>query len=166
VRYDIGDAGGVIDHATMVSFCQRHGFAPALPADVPPRPWPFVFLFGRALSSVSFFGTNVDADTRTVALERPPLSEVVTGKFVLETPEDADLDRVLRVTVELAPGATAPDELAGALAEAIGDHLERTSGEYAAYVPAGRRRPDVLLRPHADPDWFPAGVKHRYVRHG
>lgn len=166
VRYDIGDAGGVIDHETMTAFCERHGFAPGatLPADVTLRPWPFAYVFGRALSSVSFFGTNVAADTVTVALERPPLSDAVTGKFVLETAEDADLDRFLRITVELAPGVVGTDELSAMLADAIHEHLERTSSEFTAYVPPGRRRPEVVLRPRADPVWFPQGVKHRYVR--
>jgi phenylacetate-CoA ligase len=161
VRYDIGDAGGVVEHAAMVEFCTRHGHTPD-----EGREWPFVYVFGRALSSVSFFGTNVDADTVTVALERPPLSDAVTGKFVLETAEDADLDRLLRVTVELAPGAAASADLAAALAEAIRDQLHRTSSEFRAYVPAPRRLPEVVLRPHRDPEWFPVGVKHRYVRLG
>ena len=166
VRYAIGDAGGVIDAAAMEEFCTRHGFAAGTPADLPARAWPFVFVFGRALSSVSYFGTNVDADTVSVALERPPVSEAVTGKFVLDTPEDADLDRYLLVTVELAPGAAEHPGLAPAIAEAIGDQLRRTSSEYRHYVPAERQRPHVVVRPHADPEWFPAGVKHRYVRHG
>jgi phenylacetate-CoA ligase len=161
VRYDIGDAGGVVGHAAMLDFCARHGFTPGAPEPA----LPFVYVFGRALSSVSFYGTNVDADTVTVALERPPVSDAVTGKFVLETPEDADLNRFLRLTVELAPGVTEPPGLAATAADAVHEHLRRTSGEFRHYVPAERQRPDVVLRPHADPEWFPAGVKHRYVRH-
>jgi phenylacetate-CoA ligase len=160
VRYDIGDAGGVVEHAAMLEFCARHGHTPDAGRD-----WPFVFVFGRALSSVSFFGTNVDADTVTVALERPPVSDVVSGKFVLDTPEDADLDRFLRLTVELAPGVAEPAGLAATVADAVLAHLHRTSGEYAHYVPPARQRPVVVLRPNGDPEWFPKGVKHRYVRH-
>lgn len=51
-----------------------------------------------------------------------------------------------------------------AVAVAARDRLHRTSSEFRAYVPASRQLPEVVLRPHRDPDWFPVGVKHRYVR--
>ncbi len=36
----------------------------------------------------------------------------------------------------------------------------------AAYVPAERQLPAVHLHLHADPAWFPAGVKHKWVLDG
>jgi phenylacetate-CoA ligase len=85
----------------------------------------------------------------------------VTGKFVLETYEDTDRDRQLRITVELAPGR---DGDASLLAAAIRDQLLRLNSEFAHYVPAERQRPEVVLRPTGDPEYFPVGVKHRYTR--
>ncbi len=94
--------------------------------------------------------------------EQPGISDQVTGRFVLETVEDADRDRRLRVTVECAPGHADADP--AELARSIRDHLVRLNSEFAHYVPAERQLPDVILRPFQDLEYFPPGVKHRYTR--
>lgn len=158
VRYHIADDGGLLSHAGLLDFCARHGFTP------PPGPeLPFVYVFGRSLFTVSFFGANVYPENVTVGLEQPGISDTVTGKFVIESVEDADRDRRLRITVETAPGTTAD---AGRIATAVRDQLVRLNSEFAHYVPAERQLPDVVLRPAGDPEYFPAGVKHRYTRPG
>ncbi|WP_239154181.1 phenylacetate--CoA ligase family protein [Amycolatopsis sp. FDAARGOS 1241] len=156
IRYHIADEGGVVSHAEMLEFCAANAFTPAAGPDLP-----FVFLFGRSLFTVSYFGANVYPENVTVGLEQPGVSDWVTGKFVLETYEDADRDRRLRITVELAPGREGD---AGALAASIRDQLLRLNSEFAHYVPAERQLPEVVLRPAGDPEYFPVGVKHRYTR--
>lgn len=156
IRYHIADDGGVLPHAELLAFCARHGFTP------PPGPdLPFVYVFGRSLFTVSFFGANVYPENVTVGLEQPGISDTVTGKFVIEAAEDADRDRRLRITVETAPGATAD---AAAIAAAVRTQLVRLNSEFAHYVPPERQLPDVVLRPAGDPEYFPVGVKHRYTR--
>jgi phenylacetate-CoA ligase len=120
-----------------------------------------VFVFGRSLFTVSFFGANVYPENVTVGLEQPGISDWVTGKFVLETYEDADHDLKLRVTVELAAGKEGDPRQ---LAESIRDQLRRLNSEFANYVPEERQLPEVVLRPAGDPEYFPVGVKHRYTR--
>ena len=160
IRYHIADEGGLVSQADMARFCDRNGFTPAPGPDLP---FVFVFVFGRSLFTVSFFGANIYPENVTVGLEQPGISDWVTGKFVLETYEDADRDRQLRITVELAPDQTGD---AGLLAAAIRDQLVRLNSEFAHYVPAERQLPEVVLRPAGDPEYFPAGVKHRYTRGG
>ncbi|RSD07897.1 phenylacetate--CoA ligase family protein [Amycolatopsis eburnea] len=156
IRYHIADDGGVLPHAELLAYCARHGFTP------PPGPeLPFVYVFGRSLFTVSFFGANVYPENVTVGLEQPGISDTVTGKFVIESVEDADRDRRLRITVETAPGASAD---AGRIAESVRTQLVRLNSEFAHYVPAEGQLPDVVLRPAGDPEYFPAGVKHRYTR--
>jgi phenylacetate-CoA ligase len=156
IRYHIADEGGLVPHDDMAGFCARNGFTPAPGPDLP-----FVYVFGRSLFTVSFFGANIYPENVTVGLEQPGISDWVTGKFVLETYEDTDRDRQLRITVELAPGR---DGDASLLAAAIRDQLLRLNSEFAHYVPAERQRPEVVLRPAGDPEYFPVGVKHRYTR--
>ncbi|WP_330275276.1 phenylacetate--CoA ligase family protein [Lentzea sp. NBC_00516] len=156
IRYRIADEGGLLEHADLLAYCARNGFTP------PPGPaLPFVFLFGRSLFTVSFFGANVYPENVTVGLEQPGISETVTGKFVIESVENEDRDRLLRITVETAQGATAD---AAVIAEAVRTQLLRLNSEFAHYVPAERQLPEVVLRPAGDPEYFPAGVKHRYTR--
>jgi len=156
IRYRIGDEGGLLRHDELLDHCARHGFVP------PPGPeLPFVYVFGRSLFTVSFFGANVYPENVTVGLEQPGISDTVTGKFVIESVEDADRDRTLRITVETAPGATADAAL---IAESVRAQLVRLNSEFAHYVPAERQLPEVALRPAGDPEYFPVGVKHRYTR--
>lgn len=156
VRYHIADEGGVVAHEDMLRFCATHGCEPA---DGPELP--FVYVFGRSLFTVSFFGANIYPENVTVGLEQRGISDWVTGKFVLETYEDADRDLRLRITVELAPGH---DGDAALLAESVREQLVRLNSEFAHYVPAERQLPEIVLRPAGDPEYFPVGVKHRYTR--
>ncbi|MFD1932068.1 hypothetical protein ACFSKW_11345 [Nonomuraea mangrovi] len=100
----------------------------------------------------------------SVGLEQPEVSGMVTGKFVLEVVEDAERDRRLTVTVELAQGVPPAEETARAVGEAILGQLLRLNSEFAAYVPADRQPPFIRLRETGDPDYFPPGSKHRYTR--
>ncbi len=156
LRYRIGDEGGLVPHADLLALCAEHGFTP--PGG---PPLPFVHVFGRSLFTVSFFGANVYPENVTVGLEQPGISETVTGKFVIESVEDADRDRTLRITVEVAPDAVAD---AAAIAESVRTQLLRLNSEFANYVPVERQLPEVVLRPAGDPEYFPVGVKHRYTR--
>jgi phenylacetate-CoA ligase len=156
VRYHIADEGGLISHAEMVQLGRQYD---EKLADGPELP--FVYVFGRSLFTVSYFGANVYPENVTVGLEQPAISDWVTGKFVLETYEDEDRDRRLRITVELAPGR---DGDAALVASSIRAQLLRLNSEFAHYVPAERQLPEVVLRPAGDPEYFPVGVKHRYTR--
>ena len=162
IRYRIADEGGLIAHDQLVDLCRRHGFDPVAASGTTGASLPFVCVFGRSLFTVSFFGANVYPENVTVGLEQPGISDQVTGKFVLETVEDADCDRRLRVTVECAPGRDDVDP--AELARSIRGHLLRLNSEFAHYVPAERQLPDVVLRPFQDLEHFPPGVKHRYTR--
>ena len=145
----------------------QHGFDPV--AELGPgargvRRLPFVYVFGRSHFTVSYFGANIYPENVTVGLEQPEIREWVTGKFVLETPEDADHNRYLAVAVELASEVPADDTKRHAIAQSILIQLRRLNSEFANYVPAERQLPSITLRPLGDPEYFPLGVKHRYTR--
>jgi phenylacetate-CoA ligase len=181
IRYHIADEGGLVGFAEMLEFCTRFGHDPL--AEIGGQPGasaaggrrgapelPFAYVFGRSLFTVSYFGANIYPENVTVALERPGISDWVTGKFVLQTAETADRDLELRVTVELAPGQppaaseSKSAERAAELADAIRAELRRLNSEFAHYVPDAAQLPVVDLRPAGDPEYFPPGVKHRYTR--
>jgi phenylacetate-CoA ligase len=166
IRYHIADEGGVVEHREMLEFCARYGFDPlAELGDGRGAPeLPFVYVFGRSHFTVSFFGANVYPENVTVGLEQPEVSAWTTGKFVLEVVEDADQDRHLRVTVELAPGEEADPGREQLAAASIRTQLCRLNSEFAHYVPEERQVPQVALLPAGDSEYFPRGVKHRYTR--
>ncbi|MBV9790062.1 MAG: phenylacetate--CoA ligase family protein, partial [Chloroflexi bacterium] len=167
-RYHIADTGGLIDYAAMLAFLDEWGFDPLATLQDTGlrgvRPLPFVYVFGRSHFPVSFFGANIYPENISVGLEQPEVQDWVTGKFVLEVTEDADRNRWLAIAVELAPNVSADDAKQQAIAASILAQLRRLNSEFAHYVPAEYQQLQVTLRPLADPNYFPVGVKHRYTR--
>ncbi|KAL4442730.1 hypothetical protein ABPG77_006724 [Micractinium sp. CCAP 211/92] len=165
LRYCIGDAGGCLSHGDMLRFVEERGFeAPVGLGHT--RKLPFAWVFGRSFWTVSVFGANVFVENIMSGMEQPELAEATTGKFVLLVEETADLDRQLAVRVELAPGVQPSEALRAQVASVLLRELRRLNSEYSAYVPAERQLPAVHLHLHADPAWFPAGVKHKWVLDG
>jgi phenylacetate-CoA ligase len=160
LRYHIADEGGLVGLEELLAFCRDHGFTPSEPGP----DLPFVYVFGRSLFTVSFFGANIYPENVTVGLERPEVSGRVTGKFVLSVVEDEDRDRYVSVVVELAPGVEPAPGDERAIAESIRAELVRLNSEFANYVPAQSQTPRIELRRTGDPEYFPVGVKHRYTR--
>lgn len=163
IRYHIADKGGVIPYETMLRFVKENGGDPLTDLRGV-YPLPFVYLFGRADFTVSYYGANVYPENVTVALEQAPIKQWVTGKFVLQVKETETKDKRFSVAVELLPGITGDEEKRQAIAASIQRELLRLNSEFAHYVPAARQRPEVTLKPAGDPDYFPVGVKHRYTR--
>ena len=168
VRYHIGDEGGLLGHDDMLEFLAGHGFDPVAETlrtgDRGVHPLPFAYVFGRSHFTVSIFGANVYPENVTVGLEQPEVNESVTGKFVMEVRDDADHDPYLAIAVELAPSVPADPGLRERVASSVAAQLRRLNSEYAHYVPERDQTPRVTLLPTGDPEYFPAGVKHRYTR--
>jgi phenylacetate-CoA ligase len=168
IRYHIADKGGVISFDDMWSFLAKHGINTVsqlgLSDNFQPRNQPFVYVFGRADFTVSFYGANIYPENVTVGLEQPEITAWVTGKFVLETKETNTGDKYLHIAVELLPGVLADKVMEAVIAGSIQTQLLRLNSEYANYIPHERQVPKILLTAFSDPDYFPAGVKHRYTR--
>jgi phenylacetate-CoA ligase len=170
IRYNILDSGGVIPFQHMLATLAEYGFDPVAElansrgGDRGVRDMPFVYVFGRSDFTVSYFGANIYPENVTVGLEKPGIKDWVTGKFVIEVFEDADRNRHLSVMVEMSPGETVSEQRRAAVAASIESELLRLNSEFANYVPSGRRTPRVTLLETGNPDYFPAGVKHRYSR--
>jgi phenylacetate-CoA ligase len=165
VRYHIADTGGIISYREMMEFLSMRGFDPLAELGARgARELPFLFLFGRADFTVSYFGANIYPENISVGLEQEEVCRHVTGKFVLEAMEDGDRNRFLAIAVELAPGVDAGEELAGRITSSILSHLSRLNSEFVNYVPPEHRTPRVTLHAAGDPTHFPAGVKHRYTK--
>jgi phenylacetate-CoA ligase len=166
IRYHIADTGGLTSFGAMLTFLAGHGFDPAaeLGPGRPIRELPFVHVFGRSQFTVSYFGANIYPENVTAGLEQPPVAGWVTGKFVMESREDADHDRSLVIAVELAPGVAGTAEMRRGIAQSIADQLRRLNSEFAHYTPPEHQLPQVSLHQAGDPEYFPSGVKHRYSR--
>jgi len=161
LRYHIADKGGIFSYDKMLQIVEHHG---ASIDSSKTRRLPFVYLFGRADFTVSYYGANIYPENISVALEQVPISEWLSGKFVLEAKEDEQLNKILCLTVELLPQASANEADSDTIAKAVVAELLRLNSEFKIYVPLAQQKIDVTLQPHGHPDYFPAGGKHRYTR--
>ena len=159
VRYKILDRGGLHPFQELAA-----RFRGLVTPELTVRRLPFVHVFGRSNFALSFYGANVYPENVSVGLEQPALLAALSGKFVMEVVHDADQNPSLRVTCELLPEQTASESLSADVARSIQRELERLNSEFKNYVPTERRLPLVRLLPHADPECFPLGIKHRYTR--
>jgi phenylacetate-CoA ligase len=170
VRYHIADTGGLLDYDQMLQFLADRGFDPVQAlqdGSTQPlrgvRPLPFVYVFGRSAFTVSYFGANVYPENVSVGLEQSSICDWVTGKFVMQVQEGTDRNAVFLIVVELAPNVTDSQEKQDAIAIVILQQLKRLNSEFANYVPPPYQLPQVVLKTTGDPEYFPPGVKHRWV---
>ncbi|EIC30666.1 MULTISPECIES: phenylacetate--CoA ligase family protein [Methylomicrobium] len=166
IRYHIADRGGLIGHDELIAFLQARGLAALENYGFQGEafPLPFVWIFGRADFTVSFYGANIYPENVVVGLEQPELANRVSGKFVMEVKNDRNGSEFLCIAVELLPGVMADAGIEAAAASAVHTQLLRLNSEFANYVPPPRQMPRIELRPFGDPEYFPVGVKHRYTR--
>ncbi|MFM8333690.1 MAG: phenylacetate--CoA ligase family protein [Candidatus Methylumidiphilus sp.] len=167
IRYHITDQGGLMGHDDLLGFLRDWGVLAledyGLEGGVT-CPLPFVWVFGRADFTVSFYGANVYPENVVVGLEQSELKGWVTGKFVMDVRRQGDGPETLHVAVELLPAVDADGGAEAVVARSILAHLVRLNSEFANYVPAAAQMPHVELLPFGDPEHFPQGVKHRYTR--
>lgn len=166
VRYHIADRGGLISHDELLAFLRARGLASLEDYGCVGYECrlPFVWVFGRADFTVSFYGANVFPENVIVGLEQAEFTGLLTGKFVMEVREDEQGGENLHVLVELLPSIDANEEIKSGVARSIRSHLLRLNSEFANYAPAARQTPRVELLPFGHPEYFPVGVKHRYTR--
>jgi phenylacetate-CoA ligase len=168
LRYHIADKGGVLSYAQIWDFLRQHGVQSledlGLAGGSQTRELPFVYVFGRADFTVSYYGANIYPENVTVGLEQPEIMAWVTGKFVLQTQESQAGDKHLHIAVELLPGRLPEPALAATIAASIRTELLRLNSEFANYTPVEKQLPQISLFDFADAEYFPVGVKHRYTR--
>lgn len=169
VRYHIADKGGIIEYQAMMDFLAAQGgiqtFADlGLDNGFKARELPFVFVFGRADFTISFYGANIYPENISVGLEQAGIINWLTGKFVLETQENITGDKFLHIAVELLPEISVPANLAHDIAVSIKNQLLRLNSEFAHYTPEEKQLPLISLFEFGNSAYFPVGVKHRYTR--
>jgi phenylacetate-CoA ligase len=169
IRYHINDNGGVYSFDEMISILNQEGFdvLKELKKDYPGliiRNMPFVYVFGRSMFTLSYFGANIYPENIAIGLESASVRGYVTGKYVMQILEDDSRNPRFKITVELMPGVEISQDRKEEIGESILASILHVNSEYKHYVPAEYQMPVIELRKTSDSEYFPAGVKHRYVR--
>jgi phenylacetate-CoA ligase len=164
-RYEIGDDGGIMDFERLLSAITEHGFKSSISRV---SKFPFVWVFGRKFWTLSLYGANVYVENIMAAVESNTFSDSITGKFVIYLHNDEKNER-LGIVVELSKSSTQSCSLEeqALLTKNLALHFKeeicRLNYEYKNYIPVEMQVPVVTLKPFGDPQYFPVGVKHKYV---
>ena len=131
IRYNIHDAGGVIPFERMLHLLRQHGLDPLREVDRPGQPaftLPFLYLFGRSDSTISYMGANIYPEDVEQALFSDADDARRLGAFCLELVDVGEAEQRPCVHVEILDGAGAGsddggerrDSAAGAMAGSDG----------------------------------------------
>lgn len=169
IRYHIKDDGGVYSFDEMINILKDEGYdvLSEIKNEYPGliiRNLPFVYVFGRSMFTLSYFGANIYPENIAIGLESHSVKNFVTGKYVMQILEDQSKNLKFKITIELAPGIEPDEDKKIKIGESILASILLINSEYKHYVPAELQMPEIELRHTGDSEYFPVGVKHRYTR--
>lgn len=168
IRYRIEDKGMVLPQKEFDRMRKQLNLDTVTTPNTEPS-WslPYLALFGRLDKTALFDGINIYPEHIHKSLNAPAFLPSITGKFVIDTRgEGPKLISYLRVNIELKEGILPTTNLAQSLAKHIKATLLDISLEYRFLTQQvrGDKEPKVILRKFQDPEFFPVGVKPRYIR--
>ncbi|HEY0870034.1 MAG TPA: hypothetical protein VGD55_06530, partial [Acidothermaceae bacterium] len=176
IRYNVHDAGGTLEYADVITACRALGLDPIAAAFArhPFRPFelPFLYVHGRADSTISFMGANIYPEDVEQALGECADSDVL-GAFALALIEidgrDGTCDAVRPcVHIEvLDPSRVGDGELSARLAGVVRDRLLGNSADFRSAVAEDLAAADIRVALHLEGAGPFVGnatrIKRRYI---
>jgi len=169
VRYNIHDHGKIWTQEQMFTLLDAHGISKAqLRSEVGAKNmWilPFLCIYGKSDQTVPFYGAKVFPENIKSLLEQKAWANVFTGKFLMSTAYDDNMNPHIHLGMELAHNATPGGGLESRFAAILFDHLVAVNSEFAIISKAvgeAKSIPQVKLHRFGD-EQFKADIKLRWV---
>lgn len=165
IRYRINDTGAILSGQDVRDVLDGHGH-PVLAEMINPRSC-FIVLTGRPDVAATFYSLNLYPSNIGPAFESSTITGTLTGRYVITTEPDHQLQQVLRIQAELAAGALATEQIRDRLTGLCLSALIESNSEYRElHDRLGQAvEPVVTLRTYRSAG-FGDGVKHRYIGRG
>jgi len=170
IRYNIHDAGGVIPFERMLALLRQHGLDPLREVDRPEQPvftLPFLYLFGRSDSTISYMGANIYPEDVEQALFSDADDARRLGAFCLELVDVGEAEERPCVHVEVLEVAAEDPGLAERLRERVVKRLLAANRDFRASLAEDSRAGEIRVRLHpAGGGPFAANhgrIKRRYI---
>lgn len=170
IRYNIHDAGGVIPFSQMLACLREFGLDPCRELDRPGQPvfgLPFLYLFGRSDSTISYMGANIYPEDIEQALFADPKDARRLGAFCLEIVDIGEAEQRPCVHVELLEGSTEDADLKARLRGEIVRRLVAANLDFRASLAESPKAAEIqvrLHRPGSGPFAANQGrIKRRYI---
>jgi phenylacetate-CoA ligase len=170
IRYNIHDAGGVIPFERMLALLRQYGLDPLREVHRPEQPvfkLPFLYLFGRSDSTISYMGANIYPEDVEQALFADAEDARRLGAFCLELVDIGEAEQRPCVHVEVLAGSVEDAALAARLREQVVSRLVATNLDFRTSLAEDRRAAEIQIRLHrAGTGPFAANhgrIKRRYI---
>jgi phenylacetate-CoA ligase len=170
IRYNIHDAGGIVRFDSMLALLRDFGLDPVPEchrADQPIFRMPFLYLFGRSDSTISYMGANIYPQDIEQALFADGDDARRLGSYCLELLDLGGGEQRPCIHVELLDGATDDGGLGERLRTRVVDRLLATNLDFrsAASEDAAVKDFRVLLHPTGTGPFAADGgrIKRRYI---
>ena len=170
IRYNIHDAGGVISYPEMLKRLRAFGLDPLREVPRPEQPvfqLPFLYLFGRSDSTVSYMGANIYPEDIEQGLFSGADDARRLGAFCLELVDVGDVEQRPCVHVEVLDGHIGDTDLAVRLRERVLSRLLAANLDFRTAVSEHPDAGDIQIRLHGVGAGPFAGnhgrIKRRYI---
>ena len=175
VRYRFHDRGGVIGFDEMQERLRIAGIDIVAEArragiDKTVMKLPFVYVYERSDMAATLVGILIYPEYIKDALAHRMLAGSVTGKFTMETKNDARQNQFLEINIEMAHDVKKTPTLSTIVQKRVIQTLLTRSTEYKHLythgTPVYRKRlePRIVFWPHGDPKYFRSGIKQKWVK--
>jgi phenylacetate-CoA ligase len=151
IRYNIHDTGGLISYNRMQAVLRDFGLAPRHEVPKPEQPifrLPFLYLFGRSDSTVSYMGANLYPEDFEQALFSDAEDARRLGAFCLELVDIGGGEQRPCVHVEIVEGPVDDEALAERLREHVLAGLLANNRDFRASLSEDRSAGEILVRLH------------------
>jgi phenylacetate-CoA ligase len=149
IRYNIHDAGGVIPFERMLALLRQHGLDPLREVVKPEQPaftLPFLYLFGRSDSTISYMGANIYPEDVEQALFADAADARRLGAFCLELVDVGEAEQRPCVHVEVLEDPVDDADLAARLRERIVRRLVSANLDFRASLAEDSRAAEIQVR--------------------
>lgn len=171
IRYNIHDSGGVIAFDRVLAVLREFGLDPVAACRRPGQPvfrLPFLYLFGRSDSTLSYMGANIYPEDIEEALFGDADDERQLGAYCLELVDVGAGEQRPCVHVEVHEAAAVDQgELAERLRRRILDRLQQSNRDFRAAIAEDASAGELLVRLHSAGQGPFVGnrtrIKRRYI---
>jgi len=166
IRYNIHDAGGTMSFDQMLARVRDFGLDPIAACRRPGQPvfrLPFLYLFGRSDSTISYMGANIYPEDVEQALFAEPSDASRLGDYCLELVDIGGGEQRPCVHVEVVKGEVDDAPLANRLRQQVLERLLANSLDFRSAVSEDASAGEVLVQLHA-PRQGPFTVNSRRIK--
>jgi len=170
VRYSIGDRGGVHTFAELKVILAESNIdieKEAKKHDVPLYELPFVYVYERSDLATTLYGLQIYPEYLRDVMVSDFTQRFCTGKFQIITKYDDKENQYLEINIEQKRGVdSVPESFVKEAETVVKTAFKEKSSEFRELVSFVNDRAlfKLVFRLSDDPEFFPSGIKQRWVK--